>query len=73
MTAEVITFRVKQRTRPGQMIAGRDFLIIREDGSFGFVPEGTVLANRIEDGPPEIDNEDWAAEQRLAQAALERD
>ncbi len=72
MTADVIKFRLRQRTKPGRQVAGRDFLILREDGTLGFVPKGTVLSNHIEAGLPEI-AEDLQAEQRLAQAAMERD
>jgi hypothetical protein len=64
----VVAFTGKVRYRRGGLAPTSGCLIIRDDGTLGFVPQ--------EDRPTEavIDlKEDWAAEQRLAQAALERD
>lgn len=74
MTADVIKFRLKQRYKLGLLMTDRDILILREDGNLGFVPKGTVLSNRIEDGPPEVEYlEDLQAGARLARQAAEQD
>ncbi len=74
MTAEIIKFRLKSSAiRPGPQIrAGRDYLVIREDGCLGFVSKSTVLSNRIGNGPPEA-VDDLQAGVRLAREAAERE
>lgn len=75
MTDNVVAFPGKVRRRRGYFVATGDCLVIREDGTLGFAPKEAEPPIRLKDDDPteaEI-KEDLAAEQRLAQAALERD
>jgi hypothetical protein len=65
----IVAFRTKPGSKPGFRIANCDLIVFHDDDTIECVLKGTVLAPRAK---AEF-KEDLAAEQRLAQEALERD